>query len=132
MSEDKFNNFRWIAGIITMVQEDAPWVVVPLIQITKSILSFIVNGWWTLVHYRLSPIKMDSNLSPDKATLVAGIIEEYKINVAKIIVREIPNWTAGGQMDVDTLGSPILVTPSQILTTLSLRPPQILLVLHKP
>lgn len=42
-----------------------------------------------LVLHQLSPTNMENMLSPDRFTLVAGIIEGYKIDVAKIISGEI-------------------------------------------
>lgn len=57
--------------------------------ITKGILSCTAKAWWKLVHYYLSPIKRDNMLSPNRASLVAGIIEGNKIDVVRFIAKEI-------------------------------------------
>lgn len=49
------------------------------------------KGLMNVCVHRLSPIYGDNMLSLDRAALVAGIIEVYEIDVAKLIVREIHN-----------------------------------------
>lgn len=52
-------------------------------------LSFAAKAWWTLLQYRLSATKGGNILSPDRASLVVGIMEGYEIDEAKLIVRKI-------------------------------------------
>lgn len=67
-------------------------MVGPSTWITKGSLNFATKAWRTLVHHRLSPTNGDNMLSPERATLVIGIIEGYDIDVAKIIARDIRDW----------------------------------------
>lgn len=55
----------------------------------KAKLSFMVKGWWMLVRHRLSPTYGDNVLNLDRATLFVSIIRGYKIDVPKLIVRDI-------------------------------------------
>lgn len=54
----------------------------------KGILNFTEKVCWTLVLHSLSTINKENILSLDRVTLVAGIIEGYEINVARIISLE--------------------------------------------
>lgn len=42
-------HLKWIISVIADAQEIAPWVVEPLLQITKASLSFNAKSWWKLV-----------------------------------------------------------------------------------
>lgn len=96
-----------MVGIIITVQEEMPWMVGPSTQITKGILSFPVKACWTLVHHKLSPIKRDNMLSPDRATLVKGIMDGYEIDITKII----PRYFHDREVSTDTtLAFPYLLT----------------------
>lgn len=57
--------------------------------IMKGILSFVKKGWWTFVNHRLNPTYGENSLSPDRASLAAGVMESYDIYVARLIAREI-------------------------------------------
>lgn len=82
-------HFRYITGIIVAVQEEVPWVVILSTQIMNGSLSFVDKDQWNLVQHWLSPTMRDNVLSLYRFTLVAGIIEGYDIDVAKILAREI-------------------------------------------
>lgn len=58
-------------------------------QITASSHNFVVKAWWTLVFHPFSPTAKDNILSPNRVALVAGIVEGYDIDIAKIISWEI-------------------------------------------
>lgn len=61
----------------------------PTTRITKGTLNFKAKAWWALVWHKPSPTMGDNMLKPDIASLFAGIIEGYEINVSNILAREI-------------------------------------------
>lgn len=69
--------------------QDEPLVVGSSTKIMKGVLNFKAKSWWTLVRHRLSPTMTNNVLSPDRATLVTGIMEGYEIDIAKILMRDI-------------------------------------------
>lgn len=77
-------HFRCMGDIIRVVGG-----VGALSLIGNGSLKSLAKSWRMLVHQKLSPTFRDSKLSPDQAFLIAGIIEGYELDVAKIIVRDI-------------------------------------------
>lgn len=75
--------------MIATANEYVPWVVSSSSQIMKGRLNFATKSWLTLVRHRLGPTIGDNTFSPNKATLIVGILEENDIDIAKIITCEI-------------------------------------------
>lgn len=84
--EYKLTYFKCMFYFITTAQ-GKPWVVRDVSSssyITKGSLKFLAKAWWTFVPHRLSPNYVDNLLSPDRATIVMGILEGYRIYVSKL------------------------------------------------
>lgn len=69
-------------------------------QITKTRLNFIDKLWWTLLQHRLIST-MGDNVLTDRTVLVAGIMEGYKIDAAKILVKNIHNYVVSTNTNLD-------------------------------
>lgn len=91
--KDKIMNFRCIASLITINEEEVSWVVgdprVNSQRISKNTLKFNAKAWWTTAQHRLCPINRDDVLSLVRTALIVGFMEGYKFEVAQFIAREI-------------------------------------------
>lgn len=72
--------------IIAIEQEESRWVadrVVSSTWITKGSINYTLKALWILVHHILIPIYGDNVMSPNRASLIVGIMEIYEPNIAK-------------------------------------------------
>lgn len=79
-------HFWWMKGLINSNKKEASWVVsgqgINSHKITKCTLNFIEKTWQTLLRHRLCPTSRDNILSPDRTTLIVGIMVGYELDVA--------------------------------------------------
>lgn len=88
--EDNLTHLRWMEGIIYDAEGRSlgSW---PFVMDQEGLIKFYNEGLVDVGVSQVGPTKGNNVLSPDRVTLVVGIMEGYEIYIAKIVTREIRN-----------------------------------------
>uniref|UniRef100_M1DWJ5 Integrase core domain containing protein n=1 Tax=Solanum tuberosum TaxID=4113 RepID=M1DWJ5_SOLTU len=69
--------------------EHAEWVATPRLGIRKATSNFVAKFFWLLVRNRVSPTKVDNQLTWDKAVMAAALVAGVEIDFARMLLAEI-------------------------------------------
>ncbi|KAG5579575.1 hypothetical protein H5410_050202 [Solanum commersonii] len=88
-SEQREAVIHWLAKYIAADGERAEWVAAPRLGIRKATLTFVAKFFWLLVRNRVSPTKVDNQVTWDRAVMVAALVAGVEIDFARMLLAEI-------------------------------------------
>uniref|UniRef100_M1DTP8 Integrase core domain containing protein n=1 Tax=Solanum tuberosum TaxID=4113 RepID=M1DTP8_SOLTU len=79
----------WLAKYIAADGEHAEWVTASRLGIRKATLNFMAKFFWLLVRNRVSPTKVDNELTWDRAVMVETLVAGLEIDFARMLLADI-------------------------------------------
>ncbi|KAG5579551.1 hypothetical protein H5410_050178 [Solanum commersonii] len=76
----------WLARYIVADGERVEWVAAPRLGIRKATLNFVAKFFWLLVRNRVSPTKVDNQITWDKAVMVVALVPGVEIDFDRILL----------------------------------------------
>ncbi|KAG5610301.1 hypothetical protein H5410_021582, partial [Solanum commersonii] len=85
----------WLSRYIAVDGERAEWVTALRLGIRKATLNFVAKFFWLLVRNRVSPTKVDNQVTWDRAVMVTALVAGVEIDFAHMLLAEIHERALG-------------------------------------